>query len=418
MKLNDRKDRELSERGGVGTSARYLSLYTSCLVLAVVMLAVLGETTESPHLTLQQVSVIIPPRVRRCHAPSKRSYLVSCVHLQVFRHGDRNILSVYPFDPYHDNMTVWTEGIGQLTNRGKLQMWELGRYLRQRYGRLVPELYSPEDTLMTSSDVDRCLMSAQLVLAGLYPARGSQVWNPSLDWQPIPVHSTNPGQDKLIRMDAPCPAYSKEYELANNSSVIQNFTQEHADVFRIINEQGWPATRIDQINGVYDSLKIEESRGLILPDWATSIYPDKLREVLETYEAMRVHTPFMQKLISGPLLKAISGHMTSKMAGSLKPDRKLFLYSGHDSTITALLQGLGFPRKFVVEYGAALFFELYSTSDGLGTVKGRQRAGIAQEEVSARHRTFNTVLAEGRHSTGIGFCKAPHIEHSPGRGQA
>ncbi|CAG2065520.1 unnamed protein product, partial [Timema podura] len=263
-------------------------------------------------------------------------------------------------------------------------MWELGRYLRQRYGRLVPELYSPEDTLMTSSDVDRCLMSAQLVLAGLYPARGSQVWNPSLDWQPIPVHSTNPGQDKLIRMDAPCPAYSKEYELANNSSVIQNFTQEHADVFRIINEQGWPATRIDQINGVYDSFKIEESRGLILPDWATSIYPDKLREVLETYEAMRVASvdkfepaftmngPISKHTLivdAGPLLKAISGHMTSKMAGSLKPDRKLFLYSGHDSTITALLQGLGFPRKFVVEYGAALFFELYSTSDGLGTVK-------------------------------------------------
>nr|CAD7266968.1 unnamed protein product [Timema shepardi] len=233
------------------------------------------------------------------HAPSKQSNLVFCVRLQVFRHGDRNILSVYPFDPYHDNMTIWPEGIGQLTNRGKLQMWELGRYLRQRYGSLVPDLYSPEDTFMTSSDVDRCLMSAQLVLAGLYPARGTQVWNPSLDWQPIPVHSTNPGQDNLIRMDAPCPAYSKEYELAINSSVIQNFTQEHADVFRTLNEQGWPATRIDQIQGVYDSFKIEERRGLILPDWATSIYPDKLRGVLETYEAMRVHTPLMKKLISG-----------------------------------------------------------------------------------------------------------------------
>nr|CAD7578727.1 unnamed protein product [Timema californicum] len=303
FELGSEFDRQLSERGSVGTSAQCLSLFTSCLV----MLAVLGENTESPQSTLQQVSV-------------------------VFRHGDRNILSVYPFDPYHDNMTIWPEGIGQLTNitrappasvewlvnapvvlsstaedeeievrisRGKLQMWELGRYLRQRYGSLVPDLYSPEDTFMTSSDVDRCLMSAQLVLAGLYPARGTQVWNPSLDWQPIPVHSTNPGQDNLIRMDAPCPAYSKEYELAINSSVIQNFTQEHADVFRILNEQGWPATRIDQIHGVYDSFKIEESRGLVLPDWATSIYPDKLRGVLETYEAMRVHTPLMKKLISG-----------------------------------------------------------------------------------------------------------------------
>jgi len=40
-----------------------------------------------------------------------------------------------------------------------------------------------------STDVDRTMMSAYCNLAGLFPPHGSQVWNESLLWQPIPVHT-------------------------------------------------------------------------------------------------------------------------------------------------------------------------------------------------------------------------------------
>ena len=40
-----------------------------------------------------------------------------------------------------------------------------------------------------STDVNRCLMSAQSVLASLFPPEGVQKWNDSLDWQPVPVHT-------------------------------------------------------------------------------------------------------------------------------------------------------------------------------------------------------------------------------------
>ena len=50
-----------------------------------------------------------------------------------------------------------------------------------------------------SSYYDRNLVSAELVLAGLYPPVPAQQWNENLDWQPIPVH-TRPIEDDQVSL--------------------------------------------------------------------------------------------------------------------------------------------------------------------------------------------------------------------------
>jgi hypothetical protein len=94
--------------------------------------------------------------------------------------------------------SIWETFPCLLLQKGMLQMFRLGEFLRTRYNGYLSELYSPNDFLMKSSANDRCLMSAQVVLAGLYPPTGSQVWNPDLKWQPIPVHSTPRHLDQVI----------------------------------------------------------------------------------------------------------------------------------------------------------------------------------------------------------------------------
>lgn len=49
----------------------------------------------------------------------------------IFRHGDRTPISLYKTDPY--NNYTWTDGLGQLIQRGKARMYHYGQTLRKRY---------------------------------------------------------------------------------------------------------------------------------------------------------------------------------------------------------------------------------------------------------------------------------------------
>ncbi|EPY87244.1 prostatic acid phosphatase long isoform precursor [Camelus ferus] len=85
-----------------------------------------------------------------------------------------------------------------VTLLGMKQHYELGDYIRKRYGKFLNESYKHEQVYVRSTDVDRTLMSAMTNLAALFPPKGTSVWNPSLLWQPIPVHTVPLSEDQGV----------------------------------------------------------------------------------------------------------------------------------------------------------------------------------------------------------------------------
>ena len=55
---------------------------------------------------------------------------------KIWRHGDRTPTGFYPNDPYADPSN-WPVDAGELTNTGKLQQYQLGQWLRARFGNIL-----------------------------------------------------------------------------------------------------------------------------------------------------------------------------------------------------------------------------------------------------------------------------------------
>nr|NP_001137975.1 uncharacterized protein Dmel_CG9449, isoform E [Drosophila melanogaster]ACL83330.1 uncharacterized protein Dmel_CG9449, isoform E [Drosophila melanogaster] len=115
----------------------------------------------------------------------------------VFRHGPRTPADTYPRDPYV-NETYYPFGWGQITNNGKRELFNIGTWLRKRYGKFLAPNYSPDSVHAQATGVPRTHMTMQTVLAAFFPPKGTDMeWNSRFNWQPIPVFSQELNEDTV-----------------------------------------------------------------------------------------------------------------------------------------------------------------------------------------------------------------------------
>ncbi|XP_018904522.2 testicular acid phosphatase homolog isoform X3 [Bemisia tabaci] len=214
----------------------------------------------------------------------------------IFRHGERAPVVWLP-EGMHSDLSLWPEGLGSLLQIGKVNMFKLGRFLRRRYDGFLSVNYSPAELKVISSDVDRCIMSAQLVLAGLYPPVGIQKWNADLLWQPVPVHS----------LPRECD---------------------------------------------------DKALGLPRPDWYDERI---FKWIRTEYFFSFTKTDNRVKLESGVLINEIVTNMKRKIDSATDFSRRLQLYAAHDLNLIHLWRGLNVSQEItdLPSHGAALLIELH-----------------------------------------------------------
>ncbi|EZA59943.1 prostatic acid phosphatase [Ooceraea biroi] len=274
----------------------------------------------------------------------------------LYRHGDRTPIKAYPNDPY--NESSWPVPYGQLTNLGKHQHLLLGRWLRKRYSNFLSDTYTLYDIYVRSSDVDRTLMSAEANLAGLYPPVKNQVWD-SLKWMPIPVHTVSEKEDYLLRQTKYCPRYDYELQKLLTSPEFLRINKENAKLYDYLTENsGMEISSLKNAEHLYDTLKIENSYNKTLPVWTRSVFPEKMKPLAILSFMTESYNKILKRLKCGPLLGEMIEHMVKKSQNKLDPDRKIWMYSGHDETIANLLMTLNVFDPHCPPYAALILVEL------------------------------------------------------------
>ncbi|KAJ4440011.1 hypothetical protein ANN_08142, partial [Periplaneta americana] len=282
----------------------------------------------------------------------------------VFRHGERTPSDTYPEDPYF-NFTFEPVGWGQLTNVGKLSQYQQGQYLRTRYGEFLGNIYTPGIIKVQTTDVDRtkCQHSWSLLDCGPAP---EQRWNPSLEWQPIPYTFQPRSEDSLL-LPASCPKYYHERDAVKASVEVQNILVAHnaTELYNLLAEKtGLNYTDPDDVQSLYSTLKAEEDYNLTLPEWTHGIYPDRLIPLTVFSFVLNTYNDELQKLKGGLLLKKILSDTKAKVDSTLSPaDRKMYMYAGHDSTVTNLLSALKVWDPQIPKYGIMAMVELHFDKD-------------------------------------------------------
>ncbi|XP_053597176.1 venom acid phosphatase Acph-1-like [Microplitis demolitor] len=303
----------------------------------------------------------------------------------LFRHGDKvphKEFQNYPTDP-HGNHSYYPMDSGDLTNEGKLREYKIGQVLREKYGEFFGPYYQPSLIFGRSTDIPRTQMSLELVLAGLFPPTGKQIWNPHLPWIPVSTVSVPNEQDSLL-FPHHCPEYIKEYKNFLGQGIAKNMINKHKEVMKYLTDN--TGKQVDQTSAVYYLYNLfneQIAQNLTLPEWTKNVYPNSMKEITELDFNLRSYTNKLKRLNGGILLHEITEGMKALRDGVLQPhERKAFFYSAHELNVAAAARALGTNDPILPLYGSTIIFETLKDEHNNYFIKVQLWTGVTEQFIT------------------------------------
>lgn len=145
---------------------------------------------------------------------------------------------------------------------GKQLQFELGRYFRRRYEKLLGPNISPNRVFIRSTGVDRVVKSAQYNAAGLLLPSGEQSWNEFEKTQLIPNRTVPMNEDYLL-YPVPCKKADEIRMEYLKSDEIRSVLEKYSGLRKYLEKHsGTSVQTVLDMYTFYDALNIEKLRGL------------------------------------------------------------------------------------------------------------------------------------------------------------
>lgn len=101
-------------------------------------------------------------------------------------------------------------------------------------------------------------MSAESVMAAMFPPEGEQIWNDDLLWQPVPIHTVPTQLDTIVYIKRPCPSLDQAKQSYFASAEMVETLAKYEQLFKYLEDNaGTPINTISQASDLYDTLWIE-----------------------------------------------------------------------------------------------------------------------------------------------------------------
>ncbi|XP_026496125.2 venom acid phosphatase Acph-1-like [Vanessa tameamea] len=284
------------------------------------------------------------------------------------RHGERtpdaDELSLSDQKEKLMNLT-YIEGVEGLTNTGKRRAFQIGKFIRQRYGvqgyGLLSDLYLQDEIALRSTDKERTKMTAQMAMAALYPPEVDQQWDEGLGriWQPVP-YTAVPLSEDYLRYYSNCERFNELMKIAKQEAINQEF-QQFKDLVTIVKKETGRNFTEDPLlyETLFDLFKSQVSLGLDIPEWAKPLLP-KLGEAARLAYRLYFRYDEMKKIGGGVILNDFIEAASDISSG--KPVKKRFrMFSAHDFNIGSMMEVTRVIRheQSNPEYGSLFALELY-----------------------------------------------------------
>ncbi|XP_077473729.1 lysophosphatidic acid phosphatase type 6 [Stigmatopora argus] len=242
---------------------------------------------------------------------------------------------------------------GQLTTLGMQQLYELGERLRRKYVEELPFLsdtFCSDEVYVRSTNIVRTIESARCLVAGLFQQKQKET---------VPILTTDVESEilypnyhgcRLLRMLS-SPRF-KEVSLLPDLA---------ADLKSIRSDLGIKdKSEVDFIL-IRDDMVARQAHGLPCPPalstWTKRVEQRAVEVMFHCYQPSNREN---LQLCVGPLLHTFLLNMDEKLQGtSSEPNRKLFLYSAHDTTLIPCLMALGIFDMKWPPYAADITLELH-----------------------------------------------------------
>lgn len=296
--------------------------------------------------------------------------------VELCRHGDRTPITVFPKDPWP--IPTWKWGPGQLTPVGEAAQYNLGEMLRSKYQPPWPANYTLHAVRARSTDVDRCLMSAESQLAGIFPPGSGTPHALPHEWQAVPVHTAPIGYDALLRAfdHAHCPRYDQIMSRRKEGKAYQAMEKEHAAFLDQVGTLAGMKISLSNLFIVSDTMVCEQAHGR---PWATGMTDDIFKKAvnLSDWTLAQMFAPGPEERRPHELARLTAGNLVQQikelmqLAADGNETVPLFqLFSAHDTTVAALLTALNAYDGISPPYNSTVIFELWETDSTTDSTDG------------------------------------------------